>query len=69
MRNKFAARIKELRKEKNWTQEQLAITLGYKRAAVSEWETRNKEPEYDTLIEIADIFGVTTDYLLGRDNY
>ena len=51
MENKFAERIKELRKENGWTQEQLASFLGYKRSAISEWETRNKEPVFDTLIQ------------------
>lgn len=69
MENKFAERIKELRKEKGWTQEQLASNLGYKRSAISEWETRNKEPVFDTLIQISKLFGVTIDYLLGNEDY
>ena len=69
MENKFAERIKELRKEKGWTQEQLASNLGYKRAAIREWETRNKEPVFDTLIQISKLFGVTIDYLLGNEDY
>lgn len=69
MENKFAERIKELRKEKGWTQAQLASNLGYKRTAITKWETKNKEPEYNILIKISELFGVTIDYLLGNEDY
>ena len=65
--NKFAQRVKELRIEKNWTQKDLADKLGYNTSAVSEWENRGKEPNYDTLIKISKIFNVSLGYLLGED--
>lgn len=67
--NKFSQRVKELRKEKGWTQLQLAEQIGYKLGAVSEWENRHKEPSFDTLIKLANVFNVSTDYLLGRVDF
>ncbi len=65
MTSKFSERVKELRLEKNWTQKDLADKLGYKRNSISEWEARGKEPGYDILMDIAILFNVTIDYLLG----
>ena len=69
MRNTFKEKIVELRKEKGLTQQKLAEDLGFSRSAVTEWEVRGKEPSFDTLILIAKYFGVTTDYLLGLEDY
>ncbi len=66
MENKFAKRIKELRQENNLTQRELADYFGFDRSTVSDWETRGREPAFDLLIELANYFGVTIDYLLGR---
>lgn len=60
------SRIKDLRKEKGFTQAHLAKLLGVARSTVSMWESSPQEPDNDTLGKIADVFGVTTDYLLGR---
>jgi transcriptional regulator with XRE-family HTH domain len=63
----FAERIKELRQEKNMLQKDLAKFLGFKASAISEWETRGKEPDFSTLCKLAKYFGVSTDYLLGLE--
>lgn len=60
-------RIKQLRKEKGMTQEELAKTLGVIRGTLSVWEIDKAEPDNKTLGKIADYFDVTIDYLLGRD--
>ncbi len=65
MINKFGERLRELRLEKGWSQQQMAEALGYKKHSVSNWEVRGKQPDYDVLMEIAKLFNVTTDYLLG----
>jgi len=62
----FSDRLKELRKEKNLTQEELAKILGISRSTIAGYETERKEPDYETLKKIADFFNVSTDYLLGR---
>ena len=62
----FSQRLKQLRLEKNLTQNEFAKELGYTRTAISAWETGRNEPSnYDT-VKIANYFHVTTDYLLGN---
>lgn len=61
-------RIAELRKEKNMTQEQLAVQLNVSNQAVSKWEASQCCPDVTLLPQLADIFGVTLDYLFGREN-
>ena len=58
-------KIKSLRKEKNLTQEQLAKRLWVTKSSVSSYESGLKYPSLDTLIKLAYIFNVSTDYLLG----
>jgi len=68
MKNKFAEKLKELRKEMALTQKELADKLGFERTTVSGWEQERKEPNYDTLIMLAKFFNVTVDYLLGLED-
>ncbi|MDT2620719.1 helix-turn-helix transcriptional regulator [Lactococcus petauri] len=65
--NLFAERLKKLRKDKRNTQSEVAKTVGVKQNSCSEWETGKREPNLDRVIQLADYFGVTTDYLLGRE--
>lgn len=64
----FSKRLKELRKIKKITQTDLANILHLSHGAVAMWETDKRQPDNDTLMQIADFFGVTVDYLLGREN-
>ncbi|EWH21213.1 MULTISPECIES: helix-turn-helix domain-containing protein [Bacillus] len=57
-------RLKELRESKKLTQEQVAKFLGTTRGTYAHYEINKRKPDYDTLIKLADFFGVTTDYLL-----
>ena len=66
---KFKERLKELRKDKKLTQKQLADLLGCTNQNINDWETGNSETSFDNLLMLADIFDVTTDYLLGKDEY
>ena len=59
--------IKELRKEKNITQNQLAAAIGVSRSSVAMWETNNTQPDFDLIKKLADYFGVSIDYLLGYE--
>ena len=62
----FGERLKELRKSKNLTQEKLAERLSVNRDALAKWETDRAFPDVNIIKELADLFEVTTDYLLGR---
>ncbi len=63
-------RIKELRTAHGLTQVEFAKNLSVSKQAVSNWENNNIQPSIDMLVKIADFFGVSTDYLLGRsDDY
>ena len=60
-------RIKFLRKSRNFSQVRLADILGVSRSAVSMWEIDKSQPDGDMLVRISELFGVSTDYLLGHD--
>lgn len=57
-------RIAALRKEKGLSQYELADRLGFSRGKLANYEQGTREPDYETLIKIADFFEVSTDYLL-----
>lgn len=57
-------RLADLRKKKNWTQEQLADALDISRQAVSKWESDAAYPDTDKLMQLAELYGVSVDYLL-----
>lgn len=59
-------RLALLRKKKNKTQEDMAKLLGITRPAYTAYETGRRQPDYGTLINLADYFNTTLDYLLGR---
>lgn len=63
---KFSQRLKELRKEKGMTQDDLGKQISKTRSTIAGYETERKEPDYATLLSIAEYFHVTTDYLLGK---
>lgn len=65
----FGNQIKQIRKEKNITQEQMAQSLNITRQAVSNWENKRNLPDIEILIKIAKVYGVSLDKLiLGDDN-
>ena len=64
----FGDRLKELRFKKKMTQRDLAKYLNITQSAVARYESDSGGmPSQDILIKMADLFGVSTDYLLGRD--
>lgn len=65
---RIGKRISELRKAKDMTQLELADRLSISFQAVSNWERGNSMPDISKLPEIAEIFGVTVDDILGRTN-
>lgn len=60
-------RYKECRLANNMSQKFVALSVGVSPPMVSQWESGVKEPSKETLLKLADLFNVTTDYLLGRD--
>lgn len=58
-------RIKELRKEYGLTQEDIAKKLGLTRSAISSYERGRLEPTFQNIIKLADMFDVSTKYLMG----
>lgn len=59
-------RLKELRAKRNISQVKLAMDLDTTQNSISRYENGEREADYKTLIAIADYFGVSVDYLLGR---
>lgn len=57
-------RIFELRRERGWSQDQLAEKINVSRQSISKWESAQALPEIEKVVELSRIFQVTTDYLL-----
>ncbi len=60
-------KIRGLRLARGMRQEELGRRIGASKQSVSNWENGNILPSIDVLLRVADFFGVSTDYLLGRD--
>lgn len=66
--NQLAQQIKKLRTGQNLSQDDLAEKLYISRQAVSKWENGEATPDIDKLVQLAEIFGVSLDYLvLGKE--
>ena len=63
----LADKIIENRKKNGWSQEELADKLGVSRQSVSEWEGAQAVPDMKKIIQMSEVFGVSTDYLLRDD--
>lgn len=57
-------KLSKLRKENNYTQEQIAAALGVSRQSISKWESNLAYPETDKLIRMSEMFQCSLDYLL-----
>lgn len=66
-KNLFSVRLKELRLQHGFSQEELAEKIGIKRNSYSDWENGKCKPNYEKLEKIADFFGVSLDWLFGRE--
>lgn len=62
----FNEKLVALRKDAGMSQETLAQRLGVTRQAISKWELGTAMPETKSIVQIAQVFSVTTDYLLGH---
>ena len=61
-------RIRQLREARGMTQVELAAELCVTKQAVSNWENNNIQPSVETVVALADFFGVSVDDLLGRSS-
>lgn len=57
-------KLYELRKEKNLSQEEVAERLNVSRQTVSKWETNQTTPDFDKIIPLCELFGITSEELL-----
>lgn len=62
----FRIRLKELRENLGLSQYAFADRFGVAQSTVGNWESGIREPNFDTIQRLADFFGVSVDYLLGR---
>lgn len=66
----FGFKIKQLRKENRYTQAELANLLGVTKSTVASYENNSRQPSYDVLIKLAEVFHVSVDsILLNRSNH
>lgn len=65
-KNLFSVRLKELRLQHGFSQEELAEKIGIKQNSYSDWENGKCKPNYEKLEKLADFFGVSLDWLFGR---
>lgn len=59
-------RLRELREGKNISQKELGEIFNVAQNTISNWEKGSREPDASTLLKLADLFGVSVDYILGR---
>lgn len=64
----FADRLIEMRRARGLSQEELASKLGLSRQAISKWERAESSPDIGNLVALADIYGVTLDELVRKNN-
>lgn len=64
----FSARLRALRQAEGLTLEQLGAPLGATKATIGNLEHARKKPSLDMAIALADYFGVSLDYLVGRSD-
>ena len=62
----ISQRLKQLRREKNITQTELAMAVGVKRSCISNWESGTRKPPSVKVSQLCRYFGVSADYLCGR---
>ena len=66
--NKYGKRLKDLRKKKGLSQEELAKLLNTTRSRIANYEQGIREPDMEMQEALADFFNVTIDYLFGKTN-
>lgn len=62
----MGSKIRDLRKEKRLSQTELGKLIHVSQQTVTAWENNKAEPTSSAVVQLAEVFNVTTDYLLGR---
>lgn len=65
----YQLRLLDLRKEKGYTQQFVAEYLKIDRSNYSKYERKKLEPSIEMLVSLAELYGVTLDYIVGRTDY
>lgn len=60
----FGDRLKQIRMNNGWSQEQLAEKIGVSRQAITKWETKKGLPDMENMVILAEIFNLTLDELV-----
>ena len=69
MESEFPGRLRRLRERRRMNRKAIGECCGLSKNIIGMYERGEKEPSLKTLIKIADFFEVSTDYLLGRENF
>jgi transcriptional regulator with XRE-family HTH domain len=64
----YGKRLKDLRKNKNWTIEDVATKIEVGRSTYAGYETEHRKPPLEIISELASLYNVSTDYILGLTN-
>lgn len=64
----FNERLRELRTQKGYSQQELADKIHVTKQTISQYERGVRKPDYESLMWLCDIFNVSTDYILGKDD-
>ena len=67
--NKFAERLKELRIDAGKSRAELAREINVSERLISYWENGKRECDFEMLLRLANTFGTSVDYLLGRTDF
>lgn len=67
MQNELAVKLRTLRKKQGVKQSYIAKAIGVKEATISAYEKGTRKPSFDTLLKIANLYGVSIDYLVGNE--
>lgn len=65
--NRFSQRLKELRLKRGLTQQEIADLVHVNRVTYTNWEKGKREPSFENLVKLADLFEVSLDWLFGRE--
>ncbi len=66
--NRFAERLKELRTERNISQNELSKKIDVSVACINRWENNLRTPNIDSIIALCEFFGCSSDYLIGLED-
>ena len=66
---KFAENLRTRRKERGWSQQDLALKIHYSQQCISQWEKMQVEPTLSSLWALSDVFEISVDELIGKKDF